>query len=82
MRFYDFEAGGRLTFNLVTLRREGAGTWSQQVASTRLWPQRQAELAAALEATFDNVVCYGDMTGAAFEPQDSPNLVITARREE
>jgi SAM-dependent methyltransferase len=80
VRFYDFEAGGGLTFNLVTLRREGVGDWSQQVVSTRLWPQRQAELAAALEAAFDDLVCYGDMTGAAFDPKDSPNLVITARR--
>ncbi len=80
LRFYDFEPNGRLTFNLVTLRREGAGAWSQQTTSTRLWPLRQAELATALETTFDDVVCYGDMVGADFCPKSSPNLVITARR--
>ena len=81
LRFYDFEPDGTLTFNLATLRREGTRNWSQHVSSTRLRPLRQMELIAALsEAGFDNVVCYGDMTGAPFDPRVSPNLVITARR--
>jgi len=43
-------------------------------------PTVRAELAAALETTFDDVICYGDVAGAAFDPKGSPNLVITARR--
>ncbi|MCP4539511.1 MAG: class I SAM-dependent methyltransferase [Chloroflexi bacterium] len=80
VRFYDFEADGKLAFNMVTLQREGAGAWSQQITSTQLWPLRQTELTTALETTFDDVVCYGDMTGAAFDSKSSPNLVTTARR--
>ena len=81
LRFYDFEPDGTLTFNLATLRREGAGAWQQKITSTRLWPLRQAELIAALaEAGFDDVACYGDMTGAPFDANHSPNLVMTATR--
>ncbi len=81
LRFYDFEPDGTLTFNLVTLRREGAGNWSQRVTSTRLWPLRHEELTAAMvEAGFGSIVCYGDMTGLPFVPESSPNLVVTALR--
>jgi hypothetical protein len=79
-RFYDFEPDGLLTFNVVTLRREGAGDWSQQVATTRLWPLRQEELVAALRAAgFGAFSYWGDMQGNPFEPEDSGNLVISGR---
>ena len=81
LRFYDFEPAGTLTFNLVTLRREGMGDWSQQVAAVRLWPLRRDELVEALAtAGFGEITCWGDMQGAPFEPNWSPNLVVTARR--
>lgn len=81
LRFYDFEPDGTLTFNLVTLRREGTGTWSRRVTSTRLWPLRREELTAAMgQAGFGAIVCYGDMAGSSFVPASSPNLVVTARR--
>ena len=82
LRFYDFEPDGNLTFNLVTLQREGVSAWSQQVASTRLWPLRREELVAALvAASFAEVACWGDMQGAPFDPEVSPNLVVAARRK-
>jgi hypothetical protein len=31
-------------------------------------------------AGFTDIVCYGDMQGASFDPDRSPNLVVTARR--
>ena len=71
---------GTLAFNLVTLRREGAGKWSQGVATTMLWPMRQSELTAALdEAGFGKVAYWGDMQSAPFDAKTSPNLVVTAR---
>jgi glycine/sarcosine N-methyltransferase len=80
LRFYDFEPDGLLTFNVVTLRREGHGNWSQRVATTCLWPLRQAELIAALEtAGFGEVVCWGDMQGSLFELETSGNLVVSGR---
>jgi glycine/sarcosine N-methyltransferase len=80
LRFYDFEPDGLLTFNVVTLRRQGHGDWSQCVATTRLWPLRQAELIAALEtAGFGEIVCWGDMQGSPFELEASGNLVVSGR---
>jgi glycine/sarcosine N-methyltransferase len=82
LRFYDFEPDGTITFNLVTLRREGAGEWRQQVRSTRLWPQRRDDLVAALAAAgFGEIACWGDMQGMPFDADRSPNLVLTARRK-
>jgi SAM-dependent methyltransferase len=81
LRFYDFEPEGMLLFHVVTLRREGAREWSQQVASKRLWPQRRNELVAALTtAGFAAITCFGDMQGKPYDPESSGNLVITARR--
>jgi len=81
LRFYDFEPDGLLTFNLVTLRREGVGGWSQRVTSSRLRPLVQKDLMEALGvAGFAEIARWGDMQGAPFDPQASPNLVVTARR--
>jgi glycine/sarcosine N-methyltransferase len=81
LRFYDLNPDGTLTFNLVTLRREGSDAWRQHVLTTRLWPLRQEELIAALSpAGFGEVTCWGDTQGASFDPARSPNLVVTAQR--
>jgi SAM-dependent methyltransferase len=78
-RFYDFEAADRLTFNVVTLRREEDG-WEQRISSTQLWPLRQQELVPAVEAAgFGSPTCWGDMQGSPFDSAQSPNLVLTAR---
>jgi glycine/sarcosine N-methyltransferase len=82
LRFYDFEPDGGLTFNLVTLLSEGAGGWSQQIASARLRPLQREELATALtSAGFAEVAFWGDMQGVPFDPDRSPNLVVAARRK-
>lgn len=81
LRFYDFDADGLLTFHIVTLYRQGTGSWQQRMKATRLWPLRQAELTAALEAAdFNRFVCWGDMEGHVFDPAQSSNLIITARK--
>lgn len=81
LRFYDFESDGTLTFNLVTLWREGVNGWSQHVTATRLQPLRQEELTTALvKAGFGDIVCYGDMSGAPFDSESSGNLVVTAKQ--
>ena len=81
LRFYDFEADGTLTFNVVTLRREGGGEWSQRVTATRLRPLRQGELVgAATEAGFGEITCWGDLQGSPYDADRSGNLVLTARR--
>lgn len=81
LRFYDFDPAGLLTFNLVTLKREGASAWRQRIATSRLRPLLKDQLTAALaQAGFEHVVCYGDMQGAPFDADSSPNLIITANK--
>lgn len=81
LRFYDFNPDGTLTFNIVTLRRDEAGEWTQQIEATTLRPLLHAELLDAVAAAgFGDIGCYGDMQGASFDPQASSNLVVTARR--
>ncbi len=82
MRFYDFNPDGTLTFNVVTLRRDEGGEWTQQIEATTLRPLLHAELLDAIAAAgFGNTACHGDMTGAAFDPETSGNLIVAAQRE-
>ncbi len=81
LRFYDAEPDGSLVFNMVTLQKKGQGGWSQTATSTRLWPQTYDDLQAALTAScFVEIGACGDMQGAPFDAERSPNLVLTARR--
>jgi len=81
LRFYDFEPDGSLTFNLVTLRREEDGQWTQRVTSTSLRPWVQEEVLIALGvAGFRGCTCWGEMRGTAFDPHHSPNLIVIARQ--
>jgi glycine/sarcosine N-methyltransferase len=81
LRFYDAAPDGSLTFNVVTLHREGPVGWNQHVTTTRLWPQTHHDLRAALAAAgFGQITAWGDMQGEPFSAGRSPNLVLTARR--
>jgi SAM-dependent methyltransferase len=81
LRFYDFEGGELLRFNLVTLRRAGGGPWEQQVSSTRLCGLvRDEAIRLVRNAGFESLTVWGDMQGAPFDPAHSPNLVFAARR--
>lgn len=79
LRFYDFRPDGLIDFNILTLQRAGNESWQQQVATTQLLPQRQAELIDALKAAgFSQAASYGGLNGAPFVPEHSANLVILA----
>lgn len=79
VRFYDFRPDGLLTFNVLRLHRTRGEDWSQHVVSTQLWPQSHRQLTEALEtAGFGAATCYGDLQGAPFDIDSSPNLVIAA----
>jgi glycine/sarcosine N-methyltransferase len=80
LRFYDYETDGSISFNVVTLHREGISAWTQSVMATHLRPLILDELRLILEtAGFESVSCFGDMTGAPFDVVTSGNLVMTAR---
>lgn len=82
-RFYDFEPNGLLTFNVTTLHRVGKGNWQQSISSAQLRPLLSAEMRPAMEsAGYKSVTFYGDMSGSPFDPVNSGNLVICARKED
>ncbi len=81
VRFYDFNLDGTITFNMVVLRRHADGKWSQQVETTELRPLIYSELIASLTAAgFTDIVCYGDIQGAPFDPESSGNLITVAKK--
>jgi SAM-dependent methyltransferase len=78
-RFYDFDPDGLITFNMVTLQRTGQRDLTQKVVSSRLRPLLKDELSLALsEAGFNRQDSFGNLGGAAFDPETSSNLVILA----
>jgi 2-polyprenyl-3-methyl-5-hydroxy-6-metoxy-1,4-benzoquinol methylase len=80
-RFYDFEPDGSLIFNMVTLTRNTQSKWTQQIVASRMRPIMKVELILSLsEAGFVSQTPFGDMTGTAFDPEKSPNLVVLARK--
>lgn len=81
LRFYDYLPDGQIIFNIVTLKRYEGSEWKQQVAASELRPQLQVELSAAVQqAGFATIQSYGAMSGAAFEPASSGNLILRAIR--
>ena len=78
-RFYDFEPGGLIRFNIVTLKRSGNSPWASAVTSTMLRPQLQADLVEELSHTgFDEIQSFGSMEGEGFSELASGNLILTA----
>lgn len=79
VRFYDFNTDGTLTFNVVTLRRDGEEVWMQAVEATRLRPWLHSEMVEMVGlAGFNTIASYGDMAGKPFDPATSDNLILTA----
>ncbi len=79
IRFYDFDANGLLTFNLIVLVSEDGENFKQQVISTRLWPMKKDTLVNYLQDSgFSEIRLFGDLSGAKYEVGESENLVITA----
>jgi glycine/sarcosine N-methyltransferase len=80
IRFYDFQPDGLISFNIITLRRIKGKGWQQQITTTRLYPFTQAELVNALTvAGFIQIDSYGSMDGSPFDPNNSGNLILTAK---
>ncbi len=78
-RFMDFHEA-TLTFNVVTLTRDGAA-WRYRVGATELRPIFQRDLAAWLPAAgFKEARFWGGYDRAPFDPQASGDLVAAAER--
>ena len=80
-RFYDFEADGTIRFNIVTFSRTLGADWQVIMDHTRLRPLLFEDLSALLHTSgFSSIKKFGDMTGNAFDPVTSPNLIIVAKK--
>ena len=81
LRFYDFDADGLITFNIVRLNRQGESPWAQTISTVRLYPLLKAQLDILLkESGFTDLRYYGIMNETAFDPANSENLVAVARK--
>jgi glycine/sarcosine N-methyltransferase len=79
VRFYDFHPS-TLTFNMVRLVHTGDG-WVQDVEATELRPIFAGELAEGLrDAGFGQVQLYGGYDRSPFNPDDSGDLLVVARK--
>jgi SAM-dependent methyltransferase len=70
-----------IDFHIVLFRQGEDGEWSVEVNSTPQRPLFQGELARLLPAAgLTDIRYYGDLTGTPFDPEESPDLVVVARR--
>jgi glycine/sarcosine N-methyltransferase len=82
-RFADYldAPAKRINFHIALFRQGDDGEWSVEVNSTPQRPLFQADLARLLpRAGFTDLAYYGDLTGTPFLLDESPDLVVVARR--
>ena len=79
-RFYDFD-GPHLRFNVVRLYCPDGGQWQARLGHTRLRAWRRSEMEAHLAtAGFGITEAYGSYRGEPFDPRESSDLLVVARR--
>ena len=80
-RFADYHSDiQRITFHIAVFEKSDSD-WSVNVISTPQRPLFRADLERRLgEAGMTHITAYGNLAGEPFDPKESPDLVITARR--
>lgn len=79
VRFYDF-LDPLIRFNIIEINHSSKPI-THRLHSTELYPYRCEEITAALsEMSFTDVEIFGNMKRDDFDPTESTDLVITARR--
>lgn len=81
MRFYDWEAQGRLAFNVVRMERQIGEPWQSQVGRTWLYPWTQTEITEALAHAGFRSTLYGSLAGDTYDAEQSSDLVAVAVRD-
>ncbi len=77
IRFYDFEADGKIQFNILSLHRKPNTPWHTQLTSTHLLPIFSEKLKAELTTLgFRDIRLYGNLAAAPYEPGSSGDLVL------
>ena len=70
-----------VTFNIIVLVKDEAGNWSYRVESEKLKPWQAPDIEASLNETgFSITGKYGDFGFSSFDPRDSTDLIIVARK--
>lgn len=81
IRFYDFEADGKIQFNILSLHRKPNAPWHTQLTSTHLLPIFSEKLKAELGTLgFRDIRLYGNLAAAPYEPGSSGDLVLLGYR--
>jgi len=71
-----------ITFNIIVLNRDEKGKWSYRVESEQLKPRFTKDIEKALKSSgFSVDGIYGDIKFGAFEPSNSTDLIIIARKD-
>jgi SAM-dependent methyltransferase len=71
----------RIDFHIALFTEQEKGEWTVEVHSTPQRPLFYADLARLLPAVgLTEIAYYGDLSGAPFDPKESPDLVVVARR--
>lgn len=80
-RFADYHVDAqRITFHIAVFEKSDSD-WSVNVISTPQRPLFRADLERRLgEAGMTQITAYGNLAGEPFDPKESPDLVITARK--
>jgi len=81
LRFYDFEADGRIQFNILSLHRKANAPWQTQLTSTHLYPIFSDQLSQELVALgFNNIRLYGNLGADPYSANSSGDLVLLANK--
>ena len=79
LRFYDFEADGKIQFNILSLHRKANASWQTQLTSTHLLPIYSEKLKAELTSLgFRDIALYGNLAGDSYSAASSGDLVLIA----
>ena len=79
LRFYDFEADGKIQFNILSLHRKANAPWQTQLTSTHLLPIFSEKLQTELALLgFTNIKFYGNLAAESYTAGSSGDLVIIA----
>jgi glycine/sarcosine N-methyltransferase len=77
IRFYDFK-GRYVNFNILRIT-QSRGKLTHALSTTTLRPYKQKELTAELlKCGFKDLKSYGSLEQTPFDPESSPNLILTA----
>ncbi len=81
LRFYDFEADGKIQFNILSLHRKANAPWHTQLTSTHLLPIFSEQLKTELGLLgFKDIKLYGNLAADPFAATTSGDMVVVATK--